>query len=251
MALRGAWSLGSSNALRTLPGRGLGSIVIGEIPGGSVFTVLAGPQCADGFYWWQINYNGVPGWTAEGQGLTYWIEPYAVQGCTMPTRLQAGRTGRVLPGLGNALRSQPGTGAGSVVIGQIGGGGMFRVIQGPQCADGYNWWQVIYNGVTGWTAEGQAGTFWTEPLVCPSSHVSQLLPGMTARVTPGLPNRLRLTPGTDGEVITEIPGGTAIAVIGGPECGMEGWMWWQVNYNGTVGWTAEGDLTSFWLEPVF
>ena len=239
---------GTSNALRSLPNRGSTSVVIGEIPGGGVFSVLAGPQCADGHNWWQVNYNGVIGWTAEGQGSTYWVEPQTT--CALPTRLQAGRTGRVTPGLPNTLRSQPGRGSNSVVIGEIPGGGLFRVIQGPHCVDGYNWWQVNYSGTIGWTGEGQGSTYWTEPVKCSQSLVSQLLPNTVARVTPGLPNRLRLTPGSTGSVITQIPGGASFTIVGGPQCGAEGWLWWQVNYNGTIGWTAEGDATTYWLEPI-
>jgi LysM repeat protein len=239
---------GSSNALRSLPGTGGTSVVIGQIPGGGLFSVLAGPQCADGYYWWQVNYNGVIGWTAEGQGSTYWLEPQV--SCTLTPRLQAGRTGRVTPGEPNTLRSLPGTGSTSVVVGQIPGGGLFRVIQGPQCVEGLYWWQVTYNGVTGWTGEGQGSTYWTEPLKCSQSLVSQLLPNTTARVTAGLPNRLRLTPDSGGAVIGEIPGGATFSIVGGPQCGSEGWLWWQVNYNGTIGWTAEGDATTYWLEPV-
>jgi hypothetical protein len=53
----------------------LGNNVIGQIPGGTVFVVVSGPQCVSGYAWWQVNYNGVTGWTAEGQGNDYWLEP--------------------------------------------------------------------------------------------------------------------------------------------------------------------------------
>jgi LysM repeat protein len=241
----------TSVALRNQPGTSWPSVVIGQMPLGSVFTVLGGPTCANGYYWWQVNYNGVTAWAAEGDVGGYWLELVGPTACTQITRLQAGRTGRVLPGTPNILRSQPSTGSGSVELGQISGGGLFRVIQGPQCAEGYNWWQVNYNGTVGWTAEGQGSTFWTEPLKCDQSQVSQLLPNTTARVTPGLPNRMRISPDSSAAVIGEIPGGATFLIISGPQCGPEGWLWWQVNYNGTVGWTAEGDATSFWLEPVF
>ena len=72
----------------------------------------------------------------------------------------------MLPGLPNAVRNAPGTGSGSVVIGEIPGGGGFSVISGPQCGnDGRTWWQVNYSGVTGWTAEGEGGAYWVEPVI--------------------------------------------------------------------------------------
>jgi hypothetical protein len=49
---------------------------VGQIPGGGVFTVLSGPQCGDqGILYWFVSYSGVQGWTGEGQGSTYWVEP--------------------------------------------------------------------------------------------------------------------------------------------------------------------------------
>ena len=76
-------------------------------------------------------------------------------------RLAVGRRGRVTPGLPNKMRSAPSTGAPQV--GSIPGEGVFNVVGGPQCADGYLWWQVDYEGVTGWTANGAGSEYWVEP----------------------------------------------------------------------------------------
>jgi hypothetical protein len=80
---------------------------------------------------------------------------------TLPPRLTVGGQGRVTPGAPNKVRSAP-TLAGAQV-GSIPGEGIFSVIGGPQCADGFLWWQVIYQGVTGWTANGDGTTYWVEP----------------------------------------------------------------------------------------
>jgi LysM repeat protein len=242
---------GLANVVRSQPGRGSGSVVVGEIQPGTIFAVLAGPQCSDGINWWQINAGGLIGWTGEGQGSSYWVEPYTTTACLPAPRLMVGYSGVVLPGASNALRSQPGlSSSGSTVIGEIPGGRTFRVLAGPQCTDGYNWWRVNYGGFTGWTAEGQGNAYWTDRLKCSQSMYSRLDVNMIARVTPGSPNRLRLTPGTNGAVIGEIPGGATFTIVGGPQCGSEGWIWWQVDYNGTLGWTAEGDSGTVWLDPV-
>ncbi len=45
------------------------------MPGGATFTVIGGPICSDGFRWWQITYNGLNAWTADGQGAEYWLAP--------------------------------------------------------------------------------------------------------------------------------------------------------------------------------
>ena len=64
---------GDPNNLRAEPSRS--SANIGSIAGGGTFVVLDGPICADGAYWWRVNYNGLIGWTVEGSEGMYWIEP--------------------------------------------------------------------------------------------------------------------------------------------------------------------------------
>lgn len=80
----------------------------------------------------------------------------------LPTRLEPGIRARVVPGTPNNVRDAPGLDG--AVISQIPSGGQFAVLAGPQCADGYVWWQVDNNGVAGWTAEGDSGRYWLEPL---------------------------------------------------------------------------------------
>ena len=64
---------GIPNNIRQAPGSS--SKYVGEIPPGNLFTVLEGPTCASGMAWWKVNYNGMIGWTPEGQKGEYWIEP--------------------------------------------------------------------------------------------------------------------------------------------------------------------------------
>jgi hypothetical protein len=62
------------NRLRSQPslsGRQLDTIPVGEI-----FSVIGGPVCADGYWWWEVDYSGTSGWTAEGTGGEYYIRPY-------------------------------------------------------------------------------------------------------------------------------------------------------------------------------
>lgn len=77
---------------------------------------------------------------------------------TAQVALAVGGTGRVTPGLPNKLRSAPSTSAAQV--GSIPGGAAFTVLGGPQCADGLLWYQVEYQGVTGWTASGTPDDPW-------------------------------------------------------------------------------------------
>jgi hypothetical protein len=197
---------GRVTAYPALPNRlrdsaGYTARVIGSIPAGQTFYIVDGPTCIQGVYWWYVNYNNVYGWTAEGDGgRQYWLEPAATtRTCTLPPRLVAGQTGRVLPGLPNVLRSAPGNGGDSRIIGEIPGGAVFTTISGPACAsDGRLWWQVNYNGSVGWTGEGEGTTYWVEPYQinttqCPNGLPSRLIVGRSGAVTtyPNLPNVVR------------------------------------------------------------
>lgn len=241
--------------------------VIGHIPAGGTFAVIAGPNCVDGINWWYVRYGTTYGYTAEGNGWNeYWLEPTADMPptdppCALTPRLVIGQNGRVTPGLPNLIRTAPGTkqtGAiYSEVIGEIPGNGVFAVMNGPQCgSDGRWWWLVNYNGVIGWTPEGEGrNTYWTEPIgtgavACPGFMASRLIPGGLGRVTlvPYLPNTIRNTPEYGGLKVGSIPAGETFSVMSGPYCN-QSTAWWMVSYGGVIGWTAEGQGSVYWLEP--
>jgi hypothetical protein len=87
------------------------------------------------------------------------------------------------------------------------------------------------------------------PITCPGVLPPRLVIGERGRVIPGIPNRLREEPGIDRTQIGRIDGGRQFDVLDGPVCS-DGYAWWQVNYNGQVGWTAEGTNNEYWLEPL-
>jgi len=171
------------------------------------------------------------------------------------SRLYAGVQAMVTPGLPNVLRAEPVQGNGNAILAYIPAGGVFTVMNGPACNGGITWWQVSYNGVIGWTPEGQWNTYWAEPITyvptpipvsCPLPP--RLYSGSVGRVTEGLPNRLRLDPTLNGRVLRYIPAGGFFTVMSNAVCA-DGMYWYQVNYNGAVGWTAEGRGNMYWLEP--
>lgn len=70
----GSVTAGNSNNVRDKASK-TGKL-LGQIPGGETFEVLAGPTCADGLNWWQVRYGNLEGWTVEAAGIDYWLEPY-------------------------------------------------------------------------------------------------------------------------------------------------------------------------------
>lgn len=68
----------SPNRVRSTPQKG--DNLISQLAPGSVVKVLEGPVCADGLVFWKVESDTIPGgvgWTAEGDGTEYWLEPYS------------------------------------------------------------------------------------------------------------------------------------------------------------------------------
>lgn len=168
---RGQVAPGASNRIRSEPSTS--GQQVGQIPAGGVFEVLAGPECAGGFLWWQVNYQGTVGWTVEGSAGEYFVDPVVREAtampqptasgdavCSLPPRLQVGREGKTTSNTPSRLRDNPGTSGRQ--IGQINPLSTFQIMEGPVCADGIHWWQVQASGTTGWTAEGVDGEYLIE-----------------------------------------------------------------------------------------
>lgn len=176
-----------------------------------------------------------------------------------PPRLVVGAQGRVTPGDPNNVRDQPAR-AGAL-IGAIPGGAAFDVLDGPVCADGFNWWRVTYEGLDGWTVEGAGSDYWVEPVSTPTptatfapaavfeppvAAVNTLAVGVTARVINDDPNAAsptllaRAEPGRNASVVKRVSEGERVIVTGGPQ-ETDGYRWWQIETaDGARGWVIEG-----------
>ncbi|MDZ4763514.1 MAG: protein kinase [Chloroflexota bacterium] len=90
--------------------------------------------------------------------------------------------------------------------------------------------------------------------ICVGSPVpGRMIVGAPARVASGgLANRVRSDPSkADGQVVALMRPGTNFVVVGGPTCdSVDQLRWWQINYGGLVGWTAEGENGEYYLEPL-
>lgn len=78
----------------------------------------------------------------------------------MPSRLQVGHLGRVLPGPANNMRDEPSTTG--TIIAKIAGAEAFAILEGPVCSQGLAWWRVAFRNQEGWTAEGSGQNYWLE-----------------------------------------------------------------------------------------
>ncbi len=67
---------GGSN-LRMLPSASANLLTV--IPQNELIPVIDGPFCAEGYAWWQVDYDNERGWIAEGLGEFYWLATYVIQ----------------------------------------------------------------------------------------------------------------------------------------------------------------------------
>ena len=119
------------------------------LPPGLPARVLAGPMAADNFTWYQLDANGVTGWSAgeflapAGPILAFAAQAPAVPLFPVgsPVVVADGDLNlRAEAGLGGAIQDQLATGTAATVVG------------GPTAADGYTWYQLDVNGISGWSA---------------------------------------------------------------------------------------------------
>ncbi len=172
---------GEANNVREQPARS--GTLIGAIPGGTTFSVLEGPVCADGLNWWRIKTDAITGWTVEGSGTDYWVEPLASAAPSawvnpyrspeyrVANRLVAGASARV-----QTLKHKPlslyalpeyTTPAGELPVNTL-------VTLVEEGADG--WWRIDSDSGAGWVREAvprigtAAGMSPTLAPICPYSE---------------------------------------------------------------------------------
>jgi hypothetical protein len=133
-----------------------------------------------------------------------------------PTRLLGQRQGRVAQAF-SSLRAGIGS---DIVYRTMPSKAVFDIIGGPVCAGPHYWWQVTYQGVTGWATEGTAefgfNDYWMEPVTggtvpTPTPIAPTLIPATLIPGTP-VPN-----PGgvvVTGPVNTACPGSVPPRLIG-------------------------------------
>ena len=170
--------------------------------------------------------------------------------CDLPPQLPAGHAAVVSPGLANRVRS--GASLNAAVIGSIAPGEVAQALSGPVCADGYHWYEIQNQRISGWTVEGAAGEYWLlYHVACENSPPIRLGKGMLAEVTPGQANNIRSGPGVAGAAILgKIAAGARFEITGHPVCDAAGLRWFPIQYGETQGWTAAGQSDAYWIAPI-
>lgn len=131
------------------------------------------------------------------------------------------------------------------------------------------WWQINANGVIGWinaryvTAYNATNIPVTDgtvviqpvpptsvaPVGCSTAPSPRLRVGGNGRVVQGFDINLRSLPSVNSPLLGRLTAWSLFLVVGNARCA-EGLNWYQVNFNGTVGYIAEGANGQYWTEPV-
>ncbi len=198
-----------------------GGAVVTEITEGTTFTVLDGPQCFNGFTWWQIQIeNGDAGWSAEGDSEDYWVtviqsapEPTVL----VPTEIPTESTDTTVVATATPLSGSDTTSDETVAEAPA-------TEEIPQTGDGN----------------------------CGASPESRVTVGINVIVqAAGGSLAFRANP-LDSAPVAQLPDQTILPIVGGPAC-RTGYRQWQVRatIDGVLrdGWVSEGTVTRYFLEP--
>lgn len=166
--------------------------------------------------------------------------------------LIVGQPARVVAGQG--LNARKTAGAAGDRIGRYAPGAVVSILEGPIDADGYRWWRVGNNELSGWVADGDGEEQWLSPDLGSTQPVDRTVQvGDDVLVTVGESGllKVRAEAGINAAVQHQVPDKTQLTVIEGPvEAG--GYRWWKVvSESGSIsGWAAEGDGEDRWLTPL-
>ncbi|MEM9951288.1 MAG: SH3 domain-containing protein [Chloroflexota bacterium] len=134
------------------------------------------------------------------------------------------------------------------------------VVEGPVCANGYNWWRVnVSGGNDGWVAEGRptdVGGYLiltgAVPINTDCTPAFDLEVGEVALVTQNV--RVRSEPNRDGRVVTVAPFGSNVLILSEPNCDpRDPIIWFRVQVEVVdfvyTGWMSQGLGGAIWLIP--
>lgn len=79
---------------------------------------------------------------------------------------------------------------------------------------------------------------------------TRLAPTLQARVLPNGVSNLRAEAAVSAALVRSLPGGTPLEIVSGPVCDSEGYLWWQVEADGALGYVAEGQGEDYFIEPL-
>lgn len=218
-----AYTNGDGVNVRDVPG--FNGYVITSFGEGVEVVVHDGPVAAnDGSYWYYVSSGGAEGWV-----IADYLSLPGVGGSSESIWGEIAWTG------GDGVNVRALASADSALITTLHEGTGVAIIAGPEWdASGNAWTLVSYEGIQGWVLDDYVAWYG----VSGSEDTDRVLDGgWTAYVayTDGAGLRLRGAASYDGETLIVMPEGAAVTVFGTQIYGADGAEWWNVEYEGILG----------------
>lgn len=256
--------------LRAQPGTSSSVVIV--MPVGTLGSITAGPQTANGYQWWQLDTSLGSGWAAGSYldivaGTAIPTAPPASTNISTSTPIPSSTPSATATtpstnsiGIGDLvqvtnrlnLRSAPSTSGSVITVLPV--GSQWSVADGPRSANGYSWWQLDTPSGPGWVAGQYVARIGIAPTTTPtrtpaSSPIATRTPTITStpatcgsfayddivRTTDSV--NFRMQPTTSGTIIRTLATGERGSVKGGP-VSANGYTWCQIQVGSTSGWTA-------------
>jgi uncharacterized protein YgiM (DUF1202 family) len=183
---------------------------------GTEGTILGGPTSADGYNWYQVDFDGVTGYAA-GEFLAD-----ATSGATTTT---ASGTLYVNTDALNVRDTASLTGS---VLETIAFGDTVTDLGASDSADGYTWAEIeTSSGTTGWVV--------ADYLTSDSSQLALTIDAVATVNTDEL--NLRDASGLSGSVIGTLASGDTVTILSASEAA-DGYLWYEVDSTLGTGWVA-------------
>jgi len=221
----------NDNDVNLRSGLGLGSSIIATYDFGTNAVIVSGPSNANGYAWFQIDAeDGNRGWMVSD-----FLSPgrsSSGSGWPAGTRVHVSSDGV-------RLREDPGLSG--AVIRSFNANTNAGIIGGPQSAEGFDWYMIGIEGVSGWMAADFLAEGWV-------GDDGGWDPGDYVMTTTDV--NLRSGPGTGNRIIATYGDNEAATVLSGPTTA-NGYSWYEVEMwaDGNVGWMAGEFLEVARFEP--
>jgi hypothetical protein len=169
------------------------------------------------------------------------------------TALAVGQPARVTAPAGLNMRDRAATG-GALLL-QLSTNQRVTVVEGPVDADNFRWWKVDDGlGNVGWVAESDGETNWLSPQLGvpqPVNRAPRVGDRVQVTMSSGGQLSVRLTPGTNAELVARANPGDQFTVMAGPQ-EANGYTWFQIRSDdGAIeGWAADGTGAERWISPL-
>lgn len=209
---------------------GFGGSIIMALPEGAAVTVQDGPVAADdGSYWYNVTVDGINGWI---------IADYLA--------LPAGQNVAIANTGGSGVNVRASATANSAVVTTLSEGTTVTLLGSQQWdAEGRSWSLIGFEGIEGWVVGSYLGPAGSGDSGGSATTQSVEQSGWTAYVsdTGGSGLRLREASSVDSETLVVMPEGSAVSVLATEIYSDDGTQWWQIEYEGVVGYSAAAYLS--------